>query len=98
MARALLPFEERLGIEVGIRGCPRRGPTRSAVMRGGIGLSSLIRLATLAALGVWLLGGCASTSPPLDTRVDRSDAHQTAPLFSLPPHSPHAGKPGLSSP
>ncbi len=33
-------------------------------MRRGMGLSNLIRLAALAALGVWLLGGCASTSSP----------------------------------
>ena len=64
-------------------------------MRGGIGLSSLIRLATLATLGVWLLGGCASTSSPLDTRVGRSDAHQAASLLSVSRDRPDAGKAGL---
>lgn len=42
-------------------------------MRRGIGLSSLIRLATLAALGVWLLGGCASTTSTVENRVDQSE-------------------------
>jgi hypothetical protein len=63
-------------------------------MRRGIGLSSLIRLATLAALGVWPLGGCASTSSPLDTRVGRSDAHHAASLLSVSRDRSDANKDG----
>ena len=42
-------------------------------MRQGIGLSSLVWMATLAALGVWLLGGCASTTSTVENRVGRSE-------------------------
>jgi hypothetical protein len=74
-------------------------------MRRGIGLSSLIRLATLAALGVWLLGGCASTTSPVDTRVGQSDpatrwrpagcSQQAAWLSSVRRGRPDANRDGL---
>lgn len=49
-------------------------------MRRGIGLSSLIRLATLAALGVWLLGGLC-----VDHRARRYPSRPERPGDGLAP-------------